>query len=76
VGGGGSGGNAGGGGTGGCADTASDPLNCAECGRSCLGGECVNSVCQPLRLGDAGPGARYVDYANGEVFWSTGTGEG
>ncbi len=28
----------------------SDDLNCGRCGHECLGGACVGSVCQPVRL--------------------------
>jgi hypothetical protein len=31
-----------------CGDTASDPLNCGTCGRSCLGGACLNGQCQAV----------------------------
>lgn len=33
-----------------CVDLTSDPLNCAECGHSCLGGACSLSQCQPFAI--------------------------
>lgn len=31
-----------------CGDTASDPVNCGTCGRSCLGGACLSGQCQAI----------------------------
>jgi hypothetical protein len=47
----GSGGTSGVGGTTTCANTTTDTLNCGSCGHSCLGGACLEGICQPLLLG-------------------------
>lgn len=42
---------AGGGGAAPCSDDlTSDTLHCGACGHDCLGGECEDSVCQPVRI--------------------------
>jgi hypothetical protein len=33
-----------------CVDLANDALNCGTCGHSCLGGTCVNNVCQVVNI--------------------------
>lgn len=37
-------------------DTRADKNNCGACGRSCLGGACVDSKCQPVVLHDSAGG--------------------
>ncbi len=74
----GSGGSPGGaGGTGICSSTTSDALNCGKCGHSCLGGDCVGGLCQPLLLGTIpdptqGPGGTRVSGGKTYVFTSDG----
>jgi hypothetical protein len=56
-----------------CANLTSDGSNCGACGHSCLGGACVNSVCQPFPIvtGLTGvPGPLQIDGTN--IFWTEG----
>lgn len=41
----------------------SDDLNCGRCGRTCLGGACVASECQPVKLAS---GLDYVAHLRGD----------
>ena len=34
----------------GCEDPLTDPSHCGSCGHGCLGGECLDGVCQPVVL--------------------------
>lgn len=83
LGGGGSGGRGGSGGAGGlacdddqaacggaCVDLRTDPLNCGECGRSCLGAACLAGFCRPEALtvgGEVAPYALAVDATH--IYW-------
>lgn len=63
----------GGGGSGGCGDTKTDPNNCGVCGHSCIGGDCLDGVCQPFTIDEG-----YDDLAGvalvGEstIYWTAG----
>lgn len=54
-----------------CAPDASfafDDENCGRCGRSCLGGKCIESHCTPVELGTvASPAGFWVD----DALWMT-----
>ena len=54
-----------------CVDLATDPVNCGSCGRSCGGGTCLASLCQPITLASYpvanGPTSMVVDGSN--VYW-------
>jgi hypothetical protein len=55
---------------------SSDPLNCGQCGRSCLGGACVASVCQPAPFFDGTSiGASITDFVTDGtiVAWGNAT---
>ncbi|MCC6557383.1 MAG: hypothetical protein IT372_30905 [Polyangiaceae bacterium] len=62
------------GGQGGCsADLSEDPENCGACGRSCLGGDCVNGSCEAVLLFAAVPGVIYWHLAldGDNVYWTS-----
>lgn len=42
-------------------DFSADPKNCGACGHDCLGGQCFQSVCQPLLLASAATAHIKVD---------------
>ncbi|HZO13864.1 MAG TPA: hypothetical protein VFB62_11420 [Polyangiaceae bacterium] len=48
---------------------AVDPEHCGRCGHSCLGGECVAGLCQPVVL-DHGTEPMGLAIDEDEVFWS------
>src|SRR5690606_36813075 len=50
-------------------DTSSDPVNCGDRGRDCLGGECVAGRCRPVVLaqGESKPVALFV--TDTDVYW-------
>lgn len=57
------------GGVAGCGDTQSSADNCGTCGHSCLGGECVLGMCQPVvvvtnPLTTQGFDVRFMDETN------------
>jgi hypothetical protein len=59
-----------------CAVLASDPEHCGECGHSCGGGTCENSVCKPAKLFDLGADAgtvtiETIDVDEVHLFYST-----
>ncbi len=41
----------------GCGDTTSNPDHCGRCNHSCLGGDCVDGVCQPITFVSVPDGA-------------------
>jgi hypothetical protein len=60
----------------GCTDRSTDPVNCGQCGHSCLGGACVASVCGPATFFDGtGIGASITDLATDgtAVVWGNAT---
>jgi hypothetical protein len=58
----------------GCGDTFTDPENCGECGHSCLGGACSESICAPEVLTDKlnGPIAVVLGPTHAYVAENTG----
>ena len=60
-------------------DFTTDKLNCGTCGHSCLGGDCVASVCQPYLIGQI-PSmfdyARQTTVTGGKVYVLTQNGQG
>ncbi len=57
-----------------CVDTTSDAHNCGRCGKDCLGGACVSSVCQPGAFLTAEDGVFGVAVDDAFVYWSTSAG--
>jgi hypothetical protein len=64
----------------GCADIASDGLNCGACGHSCLGAGCDGGQCLPVVLATAYSPRLALDVSNGPgstgdgfVYWSDET---
>jgi hypothetical protein len=53
-----------------CVDESSDPSNCGACGHGCLGGDCVDSGCQPVEAasGQGHPTAIAVD--EDTIYWT------
>jgi sugar lactone lactonase YvrE len=52
-----------------CGDTSGDQHNCGSCGHDCLGGACVNGLCQPVVLDTHGyPNGIAVDAH--ELYWT------
>jgi hypothetical protein len=48
----------------GCTNQATDPDNCGQCGHSCSGGPCIDSMCGPATFFDGSAvGARIADIA-------------
>ena len=55
-----------------CSGTDSDSSNCGRCGHSCLGGSCLQGVCQPFVLGTATDDyVRDTVISNGNVYVPT-----
>ena len=50
------------------ADVQADPLNCARCGHSCLGGDCTNAVCQPTVVINGLNGPRDIAFDKTYVY--------
>jgi hypothetical protein len=50
-------------------DLTSDRLNCGACGHSCLGGDCVQSRCQPTSIAENQPGPLGIDVSDHHVYW-------
>jgi hypothetical protein len=50
-------------------DIAVDPKNCGRCGHDCLGGACLEGLCQPVVLASnrGGPGSVAIDATH--VYW-------
>ncbi|AUX26362.1 hypothetical protein SOCEGT47_069230 [Sorangium cellulosum] len=61
---------------GGCGDVTSDPEHCGSCGHSCLGGACVDSVCQPVLLGTGPEHAFDVAVDATDAYWTSQGPEG
>jgi hypothetical protein len=50
-----------------CLNGKNDPLNCGDCGRSCLGGTCANSACVATQFPNTGTLYSYL-VDNGSVY--------
>ncbi|MCC6645178.1 MAG: hypothetical protein IT374_06365 [Polyangiaceae bacterium] len=60
----------------GCGDTTSDPANCGQCGRDCLGGTCAAGRCAPVVAwteggSDGGAGVTAIALDASDVYWTT-----
>ncbi len=69
-------GGAGASGAAGCGDTTSDPANCGQCGRDCLGGTCAAGRCAPVVAwteggSDGGAGVTAIALDASDVYWTT-----
>ncbi|HEX8792222.1 MAG TPA: hypothetical protein VF765_14810 [Polyangiaceae bacterium] len=52
-----------------CVDLTSDGGNCGRCGHDCLGGMCINSVCQPVELLSGTTPFDIVVVKGGVAYW-------
>ena len=59
-------------GDGGCGDTQSSRDSCGACGHSCLGGDCLAGVCQPVPLASVQPSAGSILVDGAFVYWIAG----
>ena len=47
-----------------------DPANCGTCGHDCLGGECANSLCEPIELATGQGTLRGIVVDATHVYWT------
>lgn len=55
-----------------CVSLDDDPLNCGACGHDCLGGTCVQGLCQPVKIVDDPSPSSMVLYQD-HLYWLSGT---
>lgn len=58
-------------GTGDCQNTDANPAHCGRCGHSCLGGDCVAGVCQPVTLATGQQQPLRLALTSTELYWVT-----
>ncbi len=56
----------------GTVDFLTDPKNCGICGHDCLGGECLQGICQPIVLSGEGLEPASVEVDTTHVYWIGG----
>src|SRR5262249_36417933 len=53
-------------------DFSSDPLNCGQCGRSCLGGTCTKGDCSHVMMSTGVTRYDHIALYDDSVYWTSG----